>query len=80
MTTFDQHAQEVVAQYNAAGDIYIGTPAMPRPVDPEVLAAAEQQLAALPLKTIPDPAPLPEGSRRFCCKNQKGRFLTAVTL
>jgi hypothetical protein len=36
---------------------------MPRPVDPEVLAAAERQLAALPLDTLPDPAPLPAGSR-----------------
>ena len=32
-------------------------------MDPETLAAAERQLAALPLETIPDPAPLPPGSR-----------------
>ena len=32
-------------------------------MDPEVLAAAEARLAALPLDTVPDPAPLPPGSR-----------------
>jgi hypothetical protein len=63
MTPFDQRQQVVSTQYNAAGNMYIYAQATPRPVDPEVLAAAERQLAALPLETIPDPAPLPEGSR-----------------
>jgi tetratricopeptide (TPR) repeat protein len=64
MATFNQQAQQVAGhQYNAGRDINIYTPAMPRPVDPEALAVAEQQLAALPLETIPDPTALPEGSR-----------------
>ena|ERR1700752_4989274 len=63
MATFEQPRQVVGAQYNAARDIYISVQAMPRPVDPETLAAAEWQLAALPLEIIPDPAPLPPGSR-----------------
>jgi hypothetical protein len=62
MATFDQRQQVVGTQYNAE-HIYIYAQATPRPVDPDVLAAAERQLAALPLDTIPDPAPLPTGSR-----------------
>jgi tetratricopeptide (TPR) repeat protein len=62
MAMFDQHAQRVHAQYNAE-HITICTQATPRPVDPDTLTAAEQQFAALPLETIPDPAPLPVGSR-----------------
>src|SRR6266850_2944483 len=62
MATFKQRQQMVGTQYNAAGNMYIYAPATPRPVDPDTLAAAEQQLAALPLATIPDLAPLPEGS------------------
>ena len=62
MATFDQHLQQVEAQYNA-DRITIYTQATPRPVDPEILAIAERQLAALPLETIPAPAPLPPGSR-----------------
>ena len=34
-----------------------------RPVDSATLAAAQQQLARLPLETIPDVTPLPSGSR-----------------
>jgi tetratricopeptide (TPR) repeat protein len=63
MATFDQHAQQVAGpQYNA-DRITIYQQAIPRPVDPETLAAAERQLAALPLEMIPNPAPLPPGSR-----------------
>ena len=62
MATFDQRQQVVTTQYNA-DHITIYAQATPRPVDPETLAAAERQLAALPLETIPDPAPLPPGSR-----------------
>jgi hypothetical protein len=61
MVTFEQLGQVVGAQYNADRTIY--AQATPRPVDPEVLATAERQLAALPLETIPDPAPLPVSSR-----------------
>ena len=57
--TIDQRGQVVDTQYNTV----IYAQATPRPVDPETLAAAERQLAALPLETIPDPAPLPVGSR-----------------
>ena len=60
--TIDQRHQMVGLQNNAAGNIYVYAQALPRPVDSDTLAAAEQQLAALPLETIPDPAPLPEGS------------------
>jgi tetratricopeptide (TPR) repeat protein len=63
MATFDQRRQVVGAQYNAEHITIIHAQATPRPIDPEVLAAAERQLAALPLETIPDPAPLPPGSR-----------------
>jgi tetratricopeptide (TPR) repeat protein len=63
MATFDQRGQIVDFQANAAGNIYIYAQATPRPVDPETLAAADRQLAALPLDTIPDPTPLPPGSR-----------------
>jgi hypothetical protein len=63
MATFDQRQQMVGTQYNAAGNMYIYAQATPRPVDPEILAAAERQLAALPLEMIPDPAPLLPGSR-----------------
>jgi tetratricopeptide (TPR) repeat protein len=63
MTPFDQRQQVVDTQVNVAGNMYIYAQAMPRPVDPETLAAAARQLAALPLDTIPDPAPLPPGSR-----------------
>jgi tetratricopeptide (TPR) repeat protein len=62
MATFEQSRQAVGAQYNA-DRITIYALATPRPVDPETLAAAERQLAALPLETIPDPASLPPGSR-----------------
>jgi tetratricopeptide (TPR) repeat protein len=63
MTPFDQRQQIVDKQVNVAGNLYIYAQATPRPVDPETLAAAERQLAALPLDIIPDPAPLPSGSR-----------------
>jgi hypothetical protein len=63
MTLFDQRRQVAGTQVNVAGNLYTYAQAMPRPVDPETLAAAEQQLAALPLEMIPDPAPLPPGSR-----------------
>jgi tetratricopeptide (TPR) repeat protein len=63
MATFDQRRQVVDEQYNVAGNMYIYAQATPRPVDPETLAAAERQLAVLPLEMIPDPAPLPPGSR-----------------
>ena len=49
MATFDQRQQVVSTQYNAVSDIYLYTQA--------------RQVAALPLETIPDPAPLPPGSR-----------------
>jgi hypothetical protein len=62
MATFNQRQQVVGTQYNAE-HIYIYAQATPRPVDPETLAAAERQLAALPLDTILDLAPLPPGSR-----------------
>jgi hypothetical protein len=62
MAMFDQHAQRVNAQYNAE-HITIYAQATPRPVDPDTLAAAARQLAALPLEAIPDPALLPPGSR-----------------
>jgi hypothetical protein len=62
MATYDQPQQVVRTQYNA-DQIIINGQAMPRPIAPEMLAAAARQLAALPLETIPDPAPLPEGSR-----------------
>jgi hypothetical protein len=62
MATFDQRQQVVGTQYNAER-IMIYAQATPRPADPEVLAAAARQLAALPLETIPNPAPLPPGSR-----------------
>src|SRR5262245_46349115 len=62
MATFDQRYQVVTTQYNAE-HITIYAQARPRPVDPETLAAAERKLTALPLETIPDPAPLPSGSR-----------------
>jgi hypothetical protein len=62
MATFDQHAQQVVAQYNAERMTFYSQ-ATPHPVDPDTLAAAEQQFAALPLETLPDLAPLPNGSR-----------------
>ena len=63
MATFDQRGQIVDFQANVVGNMYIYAQASPRPVDPDTLAAAERQLAALPLETIPDPAPLPPGSR-----------------
>jgi hypothetical protein len=63
MATFDQRGQIVGFQANVAGNMYIYVQATPRPVDPETLTVAERQLAALPLETIPDPAPLPSGSR-----------------
>jgi tetratricopeptide (TPR) repeat protein len=62
MAMYDQPHQVVTTQYNA-DQITIYGQAMPRPIAPEMLAAAERQLATLPLETIPDPAPLPEGSR-----------------
>jgi tetratricopeptide (TPR) repeat protein len=68
MATFDQRQQTVGTQYNA-DHIAIYAQATPRPVDPETLAAAERQLAALPLETIPDPAPLPRGSRMLLTHN-----------
>jgi hypothetical protein len=68
MAMFDQHLQQVNAHYNA-DRITIYAQATPLPVDPQVLAAAEQRLAALPLELIPDPAPLPEGSRIPCSRN-----------
>jgi tetratricopeptide (TPR) repeat protein len=37
--------------------------AAPQPVDQATLAAAQRQLAALPLDHVPPPAPLPSGSR-----------------
>src|SRR5215218_121491 len=68
MAAFDQHLQQVNAQYNAE-HITVYAQATPRPVDPQVLAAAERQLAALPLETIPDLAPLPDGSRMPFSRN-----------
>jgi hypothetical protein len=62
MATFDQRQQIVGMQLNA-DHIAVYAQATPRPVAPETLAAAEWQLAALPLDTIPDPALLPPGSR-----------------
>jgi tetratricopeptide (TPR) repeat protein len=62
MATFDEREQIVTTQYNA-DRIAIYTQATPRPVEPEVLTAAERQLAALPLDTLPAPALLPAGSR-----------------
>jgi tetratricopeptide (TPR) repeat protein len=62
MATFDEREQVVTSQYNA-DRITIYAQATPRPVEPEILAAAERQLAALPLDMIPAPAPLPAGSR-----------------
>jgi hypothetical protein len=52
----------VSTQYNAE-HITVSAPVISHPLAPEVFAAAEQQLVALPRETIPDPAPLPEGSR-----------------
>ena len=69
MTTFDQCGQIIEVQANVAGNMYIYARATPRPVDPETLAAAARQLAALPLETIPDPAPLPPGSRMPLSRN-----------
>src|SRR5262245_44829457 len=54
--TIDQRHQMVGFQNNVAGNLYIYAQALPRPMDPETLAA-------LPLETIPNPAPLPPGSR-----------------
>jgi tetratricopeptide (TPR) repeat protein len=41
----------------------------PRPVDPADLAAAQALLATLPLDSLPDPAPLPMGSRMLFRRN-----------
>ncbi|MDY7075909.1 MAG: CHAT domain-containing protein [Chloroflexota bacterium] len=41
----------------------------PRMVDDEMLAAARERLTALPLDTIPDPAPLPLSSRMPLSRN-----------
>jgi hypothetical protein len=68
VATFDQRQQVIGTQYNA-DRITIYQQATPRPVDPEVLATAERQLAALPLETILDPAPLPPGSRMLLRRN-----------
>jgi tetratricopeptide (TPR) repeat protein len=68
MAMFDQHMQQVGAQYNAE-HITVYPQATLRLVDPQVLAAAERQLAALPLETIPDPAPLLPGSRMLLRRN-----------
>ncbi|HSF29838.1 MAG TPA: FxSxx-COOH system tetratricopeptide repeat protein [Candidatus Tectomicrobia bacterium] len=68
MATFDQREQIVGMQLNA-DDIAIYAQATTRPVHHDTLAAAEQQLAALPLETIPNPAPLPDGSRLPFCRN-----------
>jgi hypothetical protein len=68
MATFDQHQQVVTTQY-IADRIAIDAQATSRPVDTETLAAAERQFAALPLETIPDPVPLPPGSRMALCRN-----------
>src|SRR5947207_3033950 len=70
-------AQEPVSKQSARGNyiaqadqggtasvnvtIFHGIP--PRQIDPAALETALQQLAALPLDTIPDVAPLPTGSR-----------------
>jgi tetratricopeptide (TPR) repeat protein len=62
MATVDQRQQNVGMQLNA-DHIAIYAQATPHPVDSETLAAAEQQLAALPLETIPNPVSLPPGSR-----------------
>jgi tetratricopeptide (TPR) repeat protein len=64
MATYHQREQQVTGpQYNAGRDVNIYTQATPRPVDPETLAAAARQLAALPLEIIPNPVSLPPGSR-----------------
>lgn len=59
MSIYDQRYQQVTHQVN----FLVSQPVPPRPVDPDTLAAAMQQLAALPLGPIPTPAPLPPGSR-----------------
>src|SRR5262245_37850223 len=63
MTTLNQQGQWVDTQFNAEHITIILAQATPRPIDPDTLATAERQLAALPLETIPDPTPLPPGSR-----------------
>jgi tetratricopeptide (TPR) repeat protein len=62
--TFDQRGQTVGTQYNI---VYQSV--TPQPIDPETLAAAEKRLATLPLDDIPDPAPLPPGSRMPFSRN-----------
>src|SRR6266567_5715682 len=69
MTTFDQRNQQLQNQYNADNiSFYQHVPF--HQIDPAILAKAERQLAALPLKTIPDVqetisdiAPILAGSR-----------------
>jgi tetratricopeptide (TPR) repeat protein len=63
MATFHQQGQWVGTQLNAEQITIILAQATPRPVDPEVLAAAEQHLASLPLETIPNSTALPPRSR-----------------
>ncbi len=63
MSTFDQKGQRVGDQTNVAGDqnIYQTIPA--RMVAEEELKAALLKLAELPEREVPQPAPMPEGSR-----------------
>jgi hypothetical protein len=56
----DRGGTAIVASYEYAP---------PRPVDAETLVKARQQLTKLPLDEIPDPAPLPHGSRMPLSRN-----------
>jgi hypothetical protein len=75
MEARDINAHNVVVgnQYNTI--VYPNIPV--RPVDSATLAAAQQQLARLPLETIPAITPLPSGSRMLFAPNRR---LLAVRL
>jgi hypothetical protein len=51
------------AKEGATATVNVYENVRPAPVDRDTLAKAEEQFAALPLDYMPDPAPLPPGSR-----------------
>ena len=62
---------DFIAQADRGGTAIVNVyqTAAPAPVDAERLAAAEARLAELPLDVIPEPAPLPAGSRMGLARN-----------
>src|SRR5436853_2183030 len=71
MATFDQQRQQVGTQFNIAKVDPATLRALlgrAQPTEDE-LARAQQRIAELPLQEIPEPAPLPPGSRIVLSRN-----------